>query len=152
MPTSCFITPERCAVVHCLGQSVGASAEAARDLDQRARRFAEEMSLPIHQICPRPGGETETLMSPGEKHNQSCFLVSGAPLESAVTWFSLSALLEGFDVFVLADLTFTEQDAYRDLFFDRIRQRGGDVITMRQARLELTALQRAVHTSGMQPN
>jgi len=76
----------------------------------------------------------------GDKHNQSSFLVSGGPLESAVTWVSLSALLEGFDVFVLADLTFTEQDAYRDLFFDRIRQRGGDVITMRQAALELGAI------------
>lgn len=66
-------------------------------------------------------------------------IVCGGLLEGAVTQIALSALVDGFDVFIGADLVWTAEPGREPLFFDRITHCCGHVLTRRQILLELLA-------------
>lgn len=63
--------------------------------------------------------------------------MAGGLLELAVTQFSLHALLDGFEVFLIDDLLHADDNERRRLFLGRICSRGGDVTTSRQLSLEI---------------
>lgn len=66
-------------------------------------------------------------------------LVAGGLLESTVTRVALSALMDGYDVFILSDWCDTAEPQHRSLFETRIHAKGGVVVSSRQAIRELAA-------------
>jgi len=73
------------------------------------------------------------------KLQRRVLLIGGGLLEGAVTQIALSALVDGFDVFIGADLVWTAEPGREPLFFDRITHCCGHVLTRRQILLELLA-------------
>lgn len=64
-------------------------------------------------------------------------IVCGALLEGAVTQVSLNALMDGYDVFVPADLVAAGDPENITHFLARITSCGGNILTRRQVILEL---------------
>ena len=81
----------------------------------------------------------EAVLSRIAELKRRVLLLAGGLLEGAVTQIALSALVEGFDVFVAADLVWTVEPGREPLFFDRITHSCGHVLTRRQVLLELLA-------------
>jgi Isochorismatase family len=79
----------------------------------------------------------EALMTRIKELNRRVLIICGGLLEGAVTQLSLTALMEGYDVFVPADLTCTAEPDKEHLFFSRITSCGGNILTYRQIILEL---------------
>jgi len=67
---------------------------------------------------------------------RSLILVGGL-LEGAVTQIALSALLEGYDIYVCADLVASAEPAREYIFLQRLRFCAGHIVTARQIILEL---------------
>lgn len=132
-----FIEPTNCRLVYCTDAVCKITPDAAHDLEHRARSFASEVKIPFQMTQPRMHQCGSTAWTRDEISDAAMVLVAGSLLESAVTRFCLSSLLEGFDVFLLVDLTATAEPQYQGVFLDRIRRRGGDVVTSSQAKLEL---------------
>jgi Isochorismatase family len=59
-------------------------------------------------------------------------LVAGSYLESAITFVTLEALLQGFDVYVLADLISIATPTYERLYWGRLTQAGAVPTTLSQ--------------------
>lgn len=68
---------------------------------------------------------------------RSSLLIYGAQLEGAVTQLALLSLLEGFDVFVIADHCQTAEPMFIDAFHARLQQSGGTLVTLSQISREL---------------
>ena len=68
---------------------------------------------------------------------RSSLVIVGGLLEGVVTQLSMSALLDGFDVFIPADLLLSGDPDREDMYLTRIRAVSGIVVTSRQITLEL---------------
>lgn len=79
----------------------------------------------------------ETLTNRIKAMKRRALIVCGALLEGAVTQVSLSALMDGYDVFVPADLVATGDPENITHFLARITSCGGNILTCRQVILEL---------------
>lgn len=79
----------------------------------------------------------ETLTDRIKAMNRRALIVCGALLEGAVTQVSLSALMDGYDVFVPADLVGSADPQNERHFLARITSCGGNVLTRRQIILEI---------------
>lgn len=66
-------------------------------------------------------------------------ILGGGALEGAITQTAMQALLDGYDVFVPADLCVGVDQDLRPIHFDRLRDVGGTVTSHRQIILELLA-------------
>ena len=66
-------------------------------------------------------------------------IIGGATLEGAVTQTAIHTLLDGYDVFIPADLCVGLNDDLVTVHLDRIRDSGGIVTSHRQLVLELLA-------------
>lgn len=114
--------------------------ERNRQIETLGDKLADAINRPIISIGAKPESEWFSELSADLTQLQSrSLLIFGSLLESAVTQISLSALLDGYDVFVVADFTQTKEHAYRESFLNRIRECGGTIVTMRQAVRELAA-------------
>ena len=67
----------------------------------------------------------------------SRLIIVGGWLEGAMTRLCLRALMDGFDVFVAADLTASQEPDYTAHFYARLRNHGGVIVTSRQIAMEL---------------
>ena len=67
-------------------------------------------------------------------------IVCGALLEGAVTQVSLGTLMDGYDVFVPADLVLSAEPRREQIFLDRITSCGGNIMTRTQIILELLSV------------
>jgi hypothetical protein len=65
-------------------------------------------------------------------------LVAGSHLETAITFVTLEALVQGFDVYVLADLILIANRTYERLYWDRLIQAGAVPTTLSQIIAEWT--------------
>lgn len=66
-------------------------------------------------------------------------IIGGGALEGAVTQTAIHTLMDGYDVFVPADLCVGVDEALVSVHLDRIRDSGGIVTSHRQLVLELLA-------------
>ena len=71
--------------------------------------------------------------------NRRSLVLGGGLLEGGVSQTAVQTLLDGFNVFVPADLVVAAQDDHRGLLFDRIRDSAGVVTSERQLLLDLLA-------------
>lgn len=81
----------------------------------------------------------DTVISRIAELKRRVLVLAGGLLEGAVTQVALSALVEGFDVFIAADLVWTAEPEREQLFFNRISAGCGVILTRRQILLELLA-------------
>ena len=85
---------------------------------------------------------------------RSSLVIVGALLEGAITQLAMSALLDGFDVFVPADLVLSGDSEREQMYFDRIRAVSGIIVSSRQLLLELmlreTDAERRLAIEGVQ--
>lgn len=109
---------------------------------QRGEAIAESLNLPFQYVSSDEGdqfflnNQVRDKIAAPEKRT---LLLAGGLLEGAVTQVAVSALLDGFDVFVIADLCCTAEPEYFDLFRDRIRDCGATFVTAKQVILECQA-------------
>ena len=68
---------------------------------------------------------------------RASLVIAGGYPEGMVTQLAITALLEGYNVFVSTDLTLCAEEHHRPLFYDRIRDAKGNVTTARQLLLDL---------------
>lgn len=66
-------------------------------------------------------------------------VICGGYLEGAITQITLSGLLDGYDVFVVADLCHCLDQKHQMMFFDRLRSCGAHVVTCKQLIYEAIA-------------
>lgn len=109
---------------------------------QASRMIAEAAGLPVLEL--REGAReavlgSDNISSGVAQLKRRVLIVCGGLLEGAVTQIALSALVDGFDVFIGADLVWTAEPGREPLFFDRITHCCGHVLTRRQILLELLA-------------
>ena len=78
--------------------------------------------------------ELTEIISTGQR---SSLLLVGGLLEGAITQIALVTLLEGYDVFVCADLTICNDRSNKAHFLERMRSNGAHVVTIKQVALEL---------------
>lgn len=109
---------------------------------EKALALAKAARLPVADLRACNGdGEAfianEALMKKIDVMARHSFLICGGLLEGAVTHISIKALLDGFDVFVPAELVHTGEPERVDLFYERIRKAVGSIVTFRQVVLEL---------------
>ncbi|MDY7097451.1 MAG: isochorismatase family protein [Pseudomonadota bacterium] len=113
-------------------------------LDDECTSSSIETASGIHDIASRydvpilPSEKVERSFIASLKAAQrSSLLIYGAQLEGAVTQLALLSLLEGFDVFVIADQCQTAEPLFKDAFQARIQQSGGTLVTLSQISREL---------------
>lgn len=113
-------------------------------LDDECTSSTIETASGIHDIASR----YDVPILPSEKvglafianlkaAQRSSLLIYGAQLEGAVTQLALLSLLEGFDVFVIADHCQTVEPMFIDAFHARLQQSGGTLVTLSQISREL---------------
>ena len=74
--------------------------------------------------------------------NRSSLVIVGGRLEGVVTQLSMSALLDGFDVFIPADFVLSGDPSGVAMYLDRVRAVSGIVLTGHQLFLELLLRER----------
>lgn len=78
-------------------------------------------------------------------------LLCGRLLEGALTQIALNTLLQGYNVFVPADLALSAETGREPLFLGRIASCGGFILTRRQIVLELLSYERdAARREGLE--
>ena len=103
----------------------------------RPKLLARKSGLPVFADpaeANTPAWKAQVLES-----QRGTLILCGALLESKVTRVAMSALMDGFDVFVLSDWCITAEPDHRRLFETRIRSKGGAILTSGQAIRELAA-------------
>lgn len=116
---------EHCQAVSDMGVAI-AGAGALPLLDLRADREAGKAFVADQSLIDRI-----------KALNKRALIVCGGLLEGALTQVSLRTLMDGYDVFVPADLICTAEPENEHLFLSRITSCGGNVLTSRQVILEL---------------
>jgi hypothetical protein len=79
---------------------------------------------------------TRELVQLARPENRSRLVVAGAYVESHITFLTLRALAEGFDVYLLSDLLNTREKRYARIFQMRLYQAGAVPTTMSQVVME----------------
>lgn len=123
-----------------------ATEQTGDEQDKVAALIAEKLGSAIDRpVCHFRTRPNEPWLSDVPNHiatlKSRSLLLFGGLLEGAVTQIALTALLDGFDVFLAADGTRTNEPAYRETFLLRIHACGGTIITIRQAIRELMAIE-----------
>ncbi len=104
--------------------------------------IAHAGALPVLDLRPEEGLPQSFILDDSlndqiRAMKRRALIVCGALLEGAVTQVSLNALMDGYDVFVPADLVAAGDPEYITHFLARITSCGGNVLTSRQVVLEL---------------
>jgi nicotinamidase-related amidase len=82
------------------------------------------------------------LAEENKKAERQRLLIAGSYLESAITFVTLEALVQGFDVYLLADLISIVNRTYERLSWDRLIQAGAVPTTLSQIIAEWTVSSR----------
>ena len=115
--------------------------EFARIFDQ-ANNLSHVIGVPFLNLSAETDGHTfcaKTVSYAIASASRRSLILCGGLLEGAVTQIAISALLDGYDVFVVDDLCLTEQTEYRRVFIDRIKDCGGSFVTARQVLHDVSA-------------
>jgi len=104
-----------------------------------AKDLGDIIGFPVLDLSdPSSGREGRTpIVETVSTLRRRTILLAGGLLEGAVTQSAIELLLEGFDVFVIRDLTTTLEPEFVDIFLDRIRSCAGLIVTRRQAILDI---------------
>lgn len=107
------------------------------------KRFADAAGAPFLDVSalfdPGPFLLGQTLDEGIATLRKRALVLGGGALEGAITQTAIQTLLDGYDVFVPADLCIGMDDDLRPIHFDRLRDVGGTVTSHRQIVLELLA-------------
>lgn len=103
--------------------------------------IARAAAIPVLDFRTVPGESKtflldEKLSDKVKAMKRRALIVCGALLEGAVTQVSLSALMDGYDVFVPVDLVGAADPQNKTHFLARITSCGGNILTSRQVILE----------------
>jgi isochorismate hydrolase len=131
-----FIRSEDACFIYCSGMGRECGQDQAQHLSDEIAESADRYNIPkliVDAQCALAGELISDLRSTG----RNTLLLAGAWLESEVTWVAISTLLEGFDVFVIFDQTFTQDEDSRPIFLERIRGCGGTLVSFAQVEREL---------------
>lgn len=112
----------------------------------RSMRMARLARLPVLDFRQQEISQNSYFLGPElldelNTFNRSSLIICGGLLEGAVTQISLTALMNGLDVFVVQDLVSTSEPHMDFSFLSRITACGGHALTYRQTVLELLASQ-----------
>lgn len=126
---------ETCHMTFAIGSAAGCPL-----LDLRAHTMAGAPFMLDDALCTQIAGL-----------QRRSLLLCGRLLEGALTQIALNTLLQGFNVFVPADLVLSAETGREPLFLDRIASCGGFILTRRQIVLELLSCERdAVKRIGLE--
>ena len=107
----------------------------------RIKHLAQALNAPFHDLSDNFCGEklfqnsADVTAGLAGVERASLIIAHGYP-EGMVTQLAITALLEGYNVFVPTDLTLCAEEHHRPLFYDRIRDAAGNVTTARQLLLD----------------
>ena len=126
---------ERCLILDLKGRTSGTEVPTKSDFISRVGR---EIGCPVY-LPARPwlaqDDVTHLLLEmkrAPENIDRGCLLVAGAYLEDQVTAYSLQALAEGFDVYLLTDMVVARQESSARALEFRLFQAGVVPSTMLQ--------------------
>lgn len=140
MPSDAFTNRATLAV---LGIKEPVIGDRAEDLFVGLEALAKAAGLPFLDVGDLFGDEPfeiGSVLSGGiARLKKRSLILGGGALEGAITQTAIQTLLDGYDVFVPADLCVGMDEELRPIHFDRLRDVGGTVTSHRQIVLELLA-------------
>ena len=103
--------------------------------------LAEGFEIPFLKLGPQNNelALNDALRERIASLNKHVIVICGGHLESAVTQITLSGLLDGYDIFVVADLSLSSDQQHETVFFDRLRSCGAHIVTRKQLVFEAIA-------------
>ncbi|NUU66326.1 hydrolase [Enterobacteriaceae bacterium BIT-l23] len=97
--------------------------------------------FPDAPFIPRPGQinawDNEDFVKAVKETGKKQLIIAGVVTEVCVAFVALSALAEGYEVFVIADASATFDEISRETALDRVRDAGGQILTWFAAAGEL---------------
>lgn len=141
MASDPFLTPRDLLFVLLCESACAEDARAeCQHVINLAKEIAQAAGLPLYDGRGlEPDQDLDPACEAIAREKRTSLLLAGGLLEGVVTRMAISMLMDGYDVFVAADLAATAEAPREALFLERIRTYGGNVLTRRQIILELSA-------------
>ena len=138
MTRDALLPPNRFAVISVADISF---ADAALEIAPQLEAFADAARAPFLDLsfvsASGPAISEKTASDAIGALERRALVIGGASLEGAVTQTAIQCLMDGYDVFVPADLCWASDADRVSLFHDRLRDNGAIVTTLRQLVWEL---------------
>lgn len=138
-----FLSPDAAALIVCWDCGVPLTdISLCEEQAGKAMKLADASCLPIVDFRGFDrGGLTDAdwpaIHKKIKETGRSALLISGGLLEGAVTFTTIKALLEGYDVFLLPDVICASEAQRGDQMLSRLTAAGAWAVTYKQALLEL---------------
>jgi len=141
MASNPFLTPhDLLFVLLCESACAQDARSECRQVVNLAKEIAQAADLPLYDGRGlEPDQDFDHVYEAIAQAKRTSLLLAGGLLEGVVTRMAISTLMEGYDVFLAADLVATAEAPREGLFLERIRSYGANVLTRRQIILELCA-------------
>ena len=137
---SLSLKAERTRVLFCRDHAFHDGGDGYPTIEQYAREIAEQFGLEFTVFDAAQNSTIDFELPPIDQDIQRVdysLLICGGMLEFSVTHAAFEALLEGLEVYILADQIATSQPAYIDHFTNRLRHRSAQFVTSQQAEFEM---------------